>query len=157
MLRRKNMDLSYFSENRRERERLCKLVNNITEDELGYLLYKEGWTVAVALAHLAFWDQRRLILLRLWKQNGVTPSPMDADVVNNTLLPFFLELPPRKAASLAVLMAEELDREIEQLAPEFAESIMRSNDPHALNRGVHRKTHLEDIENLLKKTKRKHA
>jgi hypothetical protein len=152
------MERTYIAENKRERERLRKLVNVITDEELTLILYQEGWTIAVALAHLAFWDQRRLVLVRKWKQQGVSPSPgeVDAlsdtivDMINDTLVPFFLELPPRKAASMAVSIAEEIDRELENLSPEIADAITSLGDHHALNRSIHRKMHLDDIANQLK-------
>jgi hypothetical protein len=81
-------DKSFIVENTRERERLYALVNRITDEELTCTLYEEGWTVAVALAHLAFWDTRRIILLKKWKIEGVSPSPSDDDVLNDTLLLF---------------------------------------------------------------------
>ena len=90
------MERIYIDENKRERERLRKLVKGITDGELSLVLYKEGWTIAVALAHLAFWDQRRLVLVRKWKQQGVSPSPIDEDVINDATLPFSWNCPHGK-------------------------------------------------------------
>ena len=143
------MERTYITENKRERERLRKLVTGITDEELSLILYKEGWTIAVALAHLAFWDRRRLVLVRKWKQQGVSPSPIDEDVINDATLPFFLELPPRKAASMAISIAEEIDRELENLSPDLVNAVINLGDHHALNRAIHRKMHLDDIANLL--------
>jgi hypothetical protein len=144
------MDNSFIIENRKERERLQNLVNRLTDKKLSLILYKEGWTVAVALAHLAFWDQRRLELIKKWKNTGVEPSPVDMDTINNALIPFFLAIPPRKAAELAVSIAEEVDRELEALPTVLIEAIQNSKDAHALNRYLHRQMHLDDIEKLLK-------
>jgi hypothetical protein len=130
-------------------------VNGITDEELTLTLYKEGWTVAVALAHLAFWDMRRVVLLKKWKQSGVKPSPADTDTINDMLVPFFLALPPRKAAGLVISTAEELDSQFEALSPELAEAILSLGDPNALNRSRHRKMHLDDIDNLLKSHRKK--
>ena len=149
------MERIYIDENKRERERLRKLVKGITDGELSLVLYKEGWTIAVALAHLAFWDQRRLVLVRKWKQQGVSPSPIDEDVINDATLPFFLELPPRKAANMAVSIAEEIDRELVNLSPEITDAITSLGDHHVLNRSIHRKMHLDDIANLLKISREK--
>jgi hypothetical protein len=140
---------SFIVENTRERERLYALVNRITDEELTCTLYEEGWTIAVALAHLAFWDTRRIILLKRWKKEGVAPSPSDDDVLNDTLLPFFIKLDPREAARLAALSAITLDRELERLSPEMITAIEKLGDRHALNRAIHRKMHLDDIEALL--------
>lgn len=148
------MSRQFVVENTRERERLRNLVNNITDEELTTTLYEEGWTIAVALAHLAFWDKRRLVLVRKWKQEGVTPTPViDEDLINDTLIPFLLAIPPRKAAELATLTAEALDHELEEASPDLIAAIEALGDRHALNRSIHRKMHLDDIEALLR-TKR---
>ena len=57
------MEQTYIAENKKERERLRKLVQGMTDEELKFVIYKEGWTIAVVLAHLAFWDRRRLVLM----------------------------------------------------------------------------------------------
>jgi len=147
------MERTYVDENNRERERLRKLISRITDEELTLILYQEGWTIAVALAHLAFWDQRRLVTLRKWEKQGVSPSLIDdnlGDIINDSLLPFFLEIPPRKAADMAISAAEKIDRELEKLSPEMTDAITSLGDRHALNRAMHRKMHLDDIEKLLK-------
>lgn len=144
------MERQFITENAKERERLRNLVDNITDEELTTILYEEGWTVAVALAHLAFWDARRLALVRKWEQKGVTSSPFDEDVINDALLPFLLEIPPRKAAGLAVLTAELLDQELEKVSDELIVAIEALGDRHALDRSIHRKMHLYEIETFLK-------
>jgi hypothetical protein len=152
------MERAYIAENKRERGRLRKLVNRITDEELTLIIYKEGWTVAVALAHLAFWDKRRLSLLRKWQQQGVKSPLMDdeaVDVINDALLPFFLELPPRKAAEFLVTMAEEIDAELQKLSSDLVNEINNLGDRHALNRSIHRKMHLDEIEILLKTGRKK--
>lgn len=144
------MERGFVIENKRERERLKKLVNKITDEELNLVIYKEGWTIAVVLAHLAFYDERRRFLLRKWKRKGVTPSPHDEYVINNTLLPFLLAIPPREAANLAVHTAKALDRELEEASDEIIVGIKALRDRHALNRAIHRKMHLDEIEVFLK-------
>ena len=144
------MERTFVMENNRERERLKKLVKKITDDELSLIIYKEGWTIAVTLAHLAFWDERRRVMLKIWKQKGVAQSPYIEDIVNDTLIPLLLAIPPRKAAELAVLTAEALDKEIEGLPSEMITAIEALQEPTALNRGIHRKMHLDEIENYLK-------
>jgi hypothetical protein len=148
------MDRQFIIENARERERLRNLVNKITDEELTLTLYVEGWTVAVALAHLAFWDERRLVLVRKWKQKGVVPPPIiDEDIINDALVPFLLAIPPREAANLSILTAEAIDHELEEAPPDLTAAIEALGDRHALNRSIHRKMHLDDIEDFLR-TKR---
>jgi hypothetical protein len=148
------MDRQYMIENAQGRERLRNVANGMTDYELTLTLYKEGWTIAAALAHLAFWDHRRLLVVRKWQQKPFTPSPMDSDIINDALVPFFLALPPRKAADLAIAFAEELDHELEEVSPEFVAAMEKSGDRHALNRAIHRKMHLDDIEALLKEKRK---
>jgi hypothetical protein len=150
------MERQYVKENNKSRERLVKLVGDISDRELKLIVYKEGWTVAAALAHLAFWDERRLALVRYWRQNGVTPSDIDGvdlHTINDALLPIFLAIPVRKAAELAVLAAVKVDKALEDLPADMLPAIEALKDRHALNRGIHRKMHLDEIDALLK-TKR---
>jgi hypothetical protein len=147
------MTRQYITENNKSRERLVKLVGNITDAELRTVIYKEGWTVAAALAHLAFWDERRLVLVKYWRQNVFTPSgltDMDTHVINDALVPFFLAMPVRKAAELSIIAAMKVDKELEKLPAKLVTQIEASGDRHGLNRGIHRHMHLEEIEALLK-------
>ncbi len=82
------MERPFVAENTLERERLRALVARLTDEDLSLPL-GEGWTVAAALAHLAFWDQRALVLLRRWECTGVGTSPIDIDATNDTILPLF--------------------------------------------------------------------
>jgi len=140
-------------DNARERERLRKFVDTITDKELKLVIYKEGWTIAVALGHIAFWDERRRVMLKIWKQKGVAQSPYIEDIVNDTLIPLLLLIPPRKAAGLAVETADALDKELEELSPEMLKDIEALKEPFALNRGIHRKMHMHEIETFLKARK----
>ena len=83
------MDRSFVLANAKERERLCSLTAQLSNEQLSFCM-QNGWTIAAALAHLAFWDQRSLILMQKWKLTGVAPSPIDIDVTNDSLLPFGL-------------------------------------------------------------------
>ncbi len=53
------MDRPFVAENTKERERLISLVGRLTGEALSLTL-KNDWTIAVALAHLSFWDRRSL-------------------------------------------------------------------------------------------------
>ena len=57
------MNREFVIENERERNRLKLLVERISDLELILKMW-EGWTVAAAFAHLAFWDQRALVLMK---------------------------------------------------------------------------------------------
>jgi hypothetical protein len=143
------MDKPFVIENARERQRLYDLVSRMTEQELNLPL-EIGWTVASALAHLAFWDQRSLILLRRWKMGeAVALSPIDTDLTNDALLPLCLAIPPRAAADLALASAEAIDRELEELSLDLTARIEALGDRFRLYRSDHRKMHLDQIESRL--------
>jgi hypothetical protein len=151
------MEKQYIIDNNRERERLIKLVNEITDKELELIIYKEGWTIAVVLGHLAFWDERRIELLKLWQRNDFSASGIEGTnmhIVNNALVPLFLATPPRRLAELAITTAQRVDKVIEELTDDVVKKIKALNEPTALNRGYHRKMHLDEIDAFLK-TKQK--
>ena len=143
------MEHPFVIENARERERLRALISQMTDKELNLPL-EAGWTVAAALAHLAFWDQRSLVLLRKWKKSGVAASPVDVDVTNDAILPLCLAIPPRAAANLAVSCADAIDRELEEASSELIAAIESLGGRFRLYRSEHRKLHLDEIELLIK-------
>ena len=139
------MDRPYVTENTKERERLKSLVKRLSDEELS-LPMGEDWTISVALAHLSFWDQRSLILVRKWKRTGfIEPSPIDIDVTNDSLLSTWRALPPRVAANLAVSSAEEIDRELEEASLDLITAIEGLGEKFRLYRSIHRKMHLDEI------------
>jgi hypothetical protein len=144
------MDRPFVVENAKERERLRALVAGLTDEELSHPLGTD-WTVAVALAHLAFWDQRSLVLMRKWGENGVSPCPIDIEVINETLLPLWAALPPGTAADLALAAAEAIDRGLAEAPEALIVAIERMGEKFRLYRSEHRKMHLDQIEEVLKK------
>ena len=143
------MQRPFIGENALQRQRLKSLINRITDAQLN-LPMKNAWTIAVALAHLAFWDQRCLALMRKWKSSGVSPSTIDIDVTNDSLLPLWKALPPRAAANLALSSAEAIDRELEEAPSGLVSSIEHLGERFRLYRSEHRKLHLDEIEEFLK-------
>jgi hypothetical protein len=142
------MDRPFLAENAKERERLRSLVKRLTDEELNLPL-GNGWTIAVALAHLSFWDQRILFVMRKWKKSGIEPSSIDIDVTNDSLLSQWLAIPPRKAANLAISSAEAIDHELEEASSDFIAEIEGLGEKFRLYRSIHRKLHLDEIEELL--------
>ena len=143
------MERPFVAENTKERERLKSLVESLTDEELGLPLGTD-WTVSVALAHLAFWDQRSLFLVRKWKKTGIVePSPIDIDVTNESLLSLWLALPPRVAARLAISSAEEIDHELEEASSDLITKIESLGEKFRLYRSIHRKLHVDQIVEVL--------
>ena len=142
------MPTSFSEKNNASRERLVRLVDGISEQDLK----KEtsaGWTVSAILAHLAFWDQRALVLLRRWKQDGVNPSPVDPDAINDAVKMICLAIPPRKAVELCLSAAKSIDAEIEQLSAETIKEIEAKSTNFRLNRGTHRNEHIDELDAIL--------
>jgi hypothetical protein len=142
------LDQSYISENAAEREHLSSLANRLTDEELARPL-DAGWTVSAVLAHLAFWDHRALVLIKKWEKEGIGPSPIDTDIVNEATRLHCLAIPPRTAAELAISCAQNIDQAIERISPAMAADIERIGKTVRLNRADHRRDHLGQIEKAL--------
>ncbi len=148
------MTFPYSKENAESYQRLKSLAHRLTDTDLA-LSTEYDWTAAALLAHLAFWDQRVLVILRRWKEDGFDPSPIDSTAVNDSLKVICHALEPRRAVDLCLVSAEAVDAELETLSPE----LVRQMEEHAqatdtqfrMNRSLHRTGHLDDIEALLKK------
>ncbi len=141
---------SIVEKNRSEHEILARLVSRLTDDELARPL-EAGWTAAAALAHLAFWDARAILLIEKWEREGVGPSPADIDIINDAAKILCLAIPPRRAAELAVGKSAEINRLIESLAPDMVEKIQTDGTAVHLTHFEHKRMHLEEIGRLFGK------
>ena len=148
--------MNEIEEMRKWREKLRALTSRLSEEELR-LQAGDGWTVAAALAHLAFYDYRALGLIRYWKKNGVGPSPLDSNIVNDAMKLVFVAIPGKEAVRLALEAAEAVDAEIEKLPEELRPGIdvLVKEGKFRLNRGLHREAHIEQIERALAVAKKK--
>jgi hypothetical protein len=143
-------DRSYIAENDRERRRLEALIGKLDDAELNRAM-PAGWTVAGVLAHLAFWDERIVVLSELLKR-GTTPpkeSSSDIDWINDAVKPTQLALPPRRAATLAVDTARAADQAVATLSDELLAKNAAAGSPIKLLRAEHRREHLDEIEQML--------
>lgn len=148
-----NVDRAYVAQNNRERARLRALVDRLSDADLARPL-SAGWTIAGVLGHLAFWDQRILVLLEKWQQTG-TPPPLenerDVDWINDAGKPFLQALLPRQAANLALAIADAVDRKVETLPDEIVTANASAGGPLNLVRAEHRREHLDEIDTALKR------
>jgi hypothetical protein len=142
------MSLPYIQANNASRERLETVARSLTAADLARKT-PDGWSVAALLAHLAVMDRRHLILLRRWKAGGVDNSPLDADMLNDSLKPILSALDPQIALELCLATASEVDGELETVTPELYEQVTASPNWFRFNRGLHRTAHLDQIEQLL--------
>jgi hypothetical protein len=139
---------NHIQENTAERQHLISLVNQLSDEQLSHPM-QAGWTVSSVLGHLAFWDNRAVLLIQKWQQDGIGPSLMDTDIVNEVTRKFLMAIPPRKAAEMAVESAAAIDQAIEQLSPEMTTGIETIGKAVHLNRANHRREHLGEIEKIL--------
>jgi hypothetical protein len=146
------MTFPYSEQNTESRRRLAELASRLSDDDLA-LSTDYGWTVAALLAHLAFWDQRVLVILKRWREEGFDPSPIDAMAVNDSLRVICDALEPRTAIDLCLTSAEAVDAALEALTPELTEQMEQhaavTQTQFRMNRALHRNGHLDDIEKLL--------
>ena len=143
-------DRSYIGENDRERHRLEALVGKLDDAALSRAM-PAGWTVAGVLAHLAFWDQRIVLLVELLKRGATVPMelPIDVDWINDAAKPMQLAVPPRRAATLAVETARASDRAVATLSDELLAKNAAAGSPINVLRAAHRREHLDEIEQAL--------
>jgi len=145
-------DRSYVAENRAQLERLRALVDKLSDRELAGPM-DAGWTVAGVLAHLAFWDQRIVVLVDRWADGRGTPPPAydqaAVDWINDAGKPLCLALPPRVAARMAVDAAIAADERVVGLSEAQLAAIAPGGHPINPLRAEHRREHLDEIERTL--------
>ena len=150
-----NEQPGYVQRNRAELERLRALVARLDDEALGRRV-NESWTVAGVLGHIALWDGRALFLTeKLVRGEPFTSSddePEDVDWINDSTRPLIHAIPPRRAADLAVRVAEAVDQRLASLEPELVSKTWPSDATSPLNavRADHRGEHLDEIEASLR-------
>jgi hypothetical protein len=138
----------FAASNRAQTERLRALARRLTLEMLAVRL-PNGWTVAVALAHIAFWDRQRLCLMRRWAAGNWCNGGYDGELFNEVLLPFLETIPPDRAAELALKTAEEVDAFLLNVPDEVVRAALARPDSPNLDRGSHREGHLDQVEEAL--------
>jgi hypothetical protein len=140
---------SAFAEsNRSQTERLRRIVQRLDAAMLAVRL-PNGWTVAGALAHLAFWDRQRLCLMRRWAAGDFCSGAYDGDLFNETMQPLLEMIPPERVAAAAVRAAEEVDALLLEVSDAVVEAALARPDAPNLDRGSHRQYHLDQVERAL--------
>jgi 7-keto-8-aminopelargonate synthetase-like enzyme len=142
--------MDHVAQNQEQLERLRRLVARLGDDDLRREL-PDGWTVADALAHLAFYDRRAQILLERFAREGVFASPYDYETINAALPHLTRRIPPREIIAEVLAAAEAADRAAAATPETLVDEIRRLNQVK-LERAEHRRSHLDDIESLLGST-----
>ena len=143
------LDQSFIECNRASTSRIRALATRLTDEELQHPV-GEHWTVAIALAHLAFWDKRVMHVLDMTERNGRLCAPEIDIVVNDLSLPLWAAIPPREAARIAIETAEALDTRLEGFPSALIEEIYAHNKRWVV-RALHRNEHLDDIDVALQR------
>ena len=141
----------YNLENAKESKRLREMALRVSNTQLAVLL-PNGWTVAAAFAHLAFWDLRQLAVLKKWIKEGVSDvkvAPAAVESINEAVNTLSEAIPAQSTVALAIYAAGLIDQAVENITPELAAEILRQGHERMLRRSLHRKDHLDKIEKAL--------
>jgi len=142
------LDLTYKEQNRASTERIRALAGRLSDDEMQTKV-GEHWTVAIALAHLAWWDRRVMYALDVTERDGKLFILEINIFVNDLSLPLWAVIPPREAARICIETSETLDKRLEEYSPELLEEIYTYNKRWVV-RALHRNEHLDDVDAALK-------
>ena len=141
------LDQSFVELNRASTNRIRALAASLTDEEMQHPV-GEHWTVGIALAHLAWWDRRVMVVLDMTERNGALFIPEIDIVVNDLSLPLWAAVPPRQAARIAIESAEVLDQRLEGYPPALLEEIYAYNKRWVV-RALHRGEHLDEVDAAL--------
>lgn len=142
------LDPTYKDLNRASTERIKKLAASLTDEEMQTRV-GEHWTVAIALAHLAWWDRRVMYVLDMSAKDGKLFIPEIDIFVNDLSLPLWAVIPPREAARIAIETSADLDAQLEIYSPKLLEEIYNYNKRWVV-RALHRNEHLDEVDAALK-------
>ena len=142
------LDQSFVEQNHASTERIRALAASLNDAEMQHPV-GEHWTVAIALAHIAFWDRRVMYVLDMTERDGKVFIPEIDIFVNDLSLPLWAAIPPREAARIAIETAETLDRQLESFSPALLEDIYAYNKRWVV-RALHRGEHLDEVDAALK-------
>jgi hypothetical protein len=142
-----SMDRSFIERNRASTNHIRLLTGRLSDDEMMHRV-GEHWTVAITLAHLAFWDRRVMAVLDRTEQDGELFIPEIDLIVNDIALPLWAAIPPREAARLALETAQTLDTRLEEFPQELLEELNAYNQRFVV-RALHREEHLAEVEAAL--------
>src|SRR3972149_5798802 len=142
------LDRTFIELNRASTERIRTLAASLTDEEMQTRV-GEHWTVAIALAHLAWWDRRVMYVLDMTERDGKLFIPEIDIFVNDLSLPLWAAIPPREAARIAIETSETLDKRLEDYSQALLEEIYNYNKRWVI-RALHRGEHLDDVDAALK-------
>lgn len=142
-----SLDPEFIERNRVSTERIRALATRLSDAQMQTRV-GEHWTVAIALAHLAFWDRRVMYVLDMTERDGKVFDPQIDVYLNDLFLPFWAAVPPQDAARIAIQTAEALDKRLEEYPRTLLEAIYGHNRRWVV-RALHRGEHLDEVDAAL--------
>jgi len=140
----------HIKRNRASRDHLAEVIARMGKVSLDL---PGGWTSAGLLAHLAFWDGFGAARLEKFVRDR---EPMEfgsdtlTEFMNGAGMAQWTATPLASAAGLATKAAAAIDLLIEGLPSDALEQIRSMKRPRLLDRSLHRKEHLDEIERALR-------
>src|SRR5690606_29965296 len=89
-------------------EHIRSVANRLSDEQMQTRV-GEHWTVAIVLAHLAWWDRRVMYVLDMTEKDGKLFVPEIDIFVNDLSLPLWAAVPPSAARQIALETFETLD------------------------------------------------
>ena len=142
------LDPTYIEQNRASTGRIRALADRLTDDEMQTKV-GEHWTVAIAFAHLAWWDRRVMYVLDMTARDEKLFVPEIDIVVNDLSLPLWAVIPPRDATRICIETSEMLDKQLEEYSQALLEEIFNYNKRWVI-RALHRNEHLDEVDAALR-------
>ena len=143
------MDRSFIELNRASRERMRKLAESLTDEQMQTRV-GEHWTVAIVYVHLAWWERRALCVLDMTQRAGKLTYPELDIVINDISLPLWEVIPPREAVRIALESAEAVDQRLEAYPVNLLEEVHNLYKRWVF-RALHRNEHLDEADETLRR------
>ncbi len=143
--------MDFFAANKLQKDRLTALLARLSADlwrkDLG-----GGWTVGTQLCHLAFWDKKTTVRIRLWLDTGRLTAVPDEDNINaiNDAARFLCAgIDFENGKRLVTEAADEIDALVASLDAERQRALETTGRERWFKRYFHRQNHLDRIEAAL--------
>lgn len=144
------IDRSHEATNEASRQRLAGLVASLEAADLAKDT-GEGWTVAMVLGHVAFWDRWQLARWKTVGEGSVADSVVRqvSGLINDANEGILRAVPAADAGPLALTTTTELDAFIAALPDSMVEVAQAAGRTRMLDRAHHRLDHVSQIERAL--------
>lgn len=146
-------DRSFERTNQESRDRLAALSALLAPDQLAIDI-GDGWTVSLALAHLAFWDRWLVARWRDAETRGLAAPddlPELTGIMNAALEALLAAIPGERSTALAVAAADDVNALVAGLPDAAVEAVMAAGRARLVDRSAHRLEHLDQIDRALER------